>query len=101
MQQLPTLQQFEYIEAGFEVSKILVPAGYVLDKPAFSINWGQFAEEVAHSLADHGLPVDRLDENKILDLIVESAEVLKNEDVLPWRESIRMTVLEDLQVDTF
>ncbi|MBI9050009.1 MAG: hypothetical protein JEZ00_11350 [Anaerolineaceae bacterium] len=94
MQQLPTLRQFEYMEAGFEVSKILVQAGYDMDKPAFSITWGQITEEVAHTLADHGLPVDRLEEDKILDLVVESADVMKNEDVLFWRESVRVIIQE-------
>lgn len=76
MQQIPTLQEFEYMEAGFEVSKILVQAGYILDTPAFSITWGQIAEEVANTLADHGLPMDRLEEEKILNLVGESADVM-------------------------
>ncbi|MBI9045405.1 MAG: hypothetical protein JEZ06_13020 [Anaerolineaceae bacterium] len=96
MQQLPTLQQFEYKEAGFEVSRILVQAGYDMDKSAFSITWGQIAEEVAHTLADHGIPMDRLEEDKILDLVVESADVMKNEDVLFWRNVIRDIVVEML-----
>ena len=34
MDQLPTLQQLEYLESGFEVSKILAQAGFPMDKPA-------------------------------------------------------------------
>jgi hypothetical protein len=40
MDQLPTLQRLEYLESGFEVSKILAQAGFPLDKPAFAITWG-------------------------------------------------------------
>ncbi len=64
MDQLPTLQQLEYLESGFEVSKILAQAGFLMDKPAFAITWGQIAEEIAHTLADHGLPPDRLRESR-------------------------------------
>ncbi|MBI9047728.1 MAG: hypothetical protein JEZ06_24805 [Anaerolineaceae bacterium] len=96
MQQLPTLQQFEYMEAGFEVSKILVQAGYDMDKPAFSITWGQIAEEVAHTLADHGLPVDRLEEDEVIDLTLCVAHELKNDDVLFWRDSIQAIVVGKL-----
>ena len=35
MDQLPTLQQLEYLESGFEVSKILEHAGFLMEKPAF------------------------------------------------------------------
>jgi len=35
MDQLPTLQQLEYLESGFEVSKILAHAGFSMEKPAF------------------------------------------------------------------
>jgi hypothetical protein len=84
------------MEAGFEVSKILAQAGYDMNQPAFSITWGQIAEEVAHTLADHGLPVDRLEEDNILGLVVESADVMKNEDVLFWRESVRAIIQENI-----
>ena len=50
MDQLPTLQQLEYMETGFEVSKNLAQAGFSLDQPAFSITWGQIAEEIANRL---------------------------------------------------
>ena len=52
MDQLPTLQQLEYLESGFEVSKILVHAGFSMEKPAFLITWGQIAEEIAHTRSD-------------------------------------------------
>lgn len=89
MDQIPTLQQLEYFEAGFEVSKILTHAGFSMEKPAFSITWGQIAEEIAHTLADYGLPPDRLDENALIDLVQEVQKVLQNEDVLFWRSSVR------------
>ena len=89
MDQLPTLQQLEYLESGFEVSKILAHAGFPMDKPAFAITWGQIAEEIAHTLADHGLPPDRLEEDFLIDLAQGIQKVLQNDDVLFWRNCIR------------
>ena len=89
MDQLPTLQQLEYLESGFEVSKILAHAGFSMEKPAFSITWGQIAEEIAHTLADHGLPPDRFEEDFLIDLVQGIQKVLQNDDVLFWRQCIR------------
>jgi hypothetical protein len=94
MDQLPTLQQLEYMETGFEVSKNLAQAGFSLDQPAFSISWGQIAEEIAHTLADYGLPPDRLDEELLIDLAQGIQKVLQNDDVLFWRNSVRTLVSE-------
>jgi len=89
MDQLPTLQQLEYLESGFEVSKILAHAGFSMEKAAFSITWGQIAEEIAHTLSDHGLPPDRLAEDFLIDLAQGIQKVLQNDDVLFWRNSVR------------
>jgi hypothetical protein len=89
MDQLPTLQQLEYLESGFEVSKILAHAGFSMEKPAFSITWGQIAEEIAHTLSDHGLLPDRLEEDFLIDLAQGIQKVLQNDDVLFWRTCIR------------
>lgn len=89
MNQLPTLQQLEYLETGFEVSKILAHAGFSMEKPAFSITWGQIAEEIAHTLSDHGLRPDRLEEDFLIDLAQGIQKVLQNDDVLFWRNSVR------------
>jgi hypothetical protein len=90
MDQLTTLQHLDYLEAGFEVSKILVHAGYRMEAPAFMITWGQLAETLAQTLADHGLSPDRLDENLLLDLAHTAQQALANEDVLSWRDIVRM-----------
>ncbi len=94
MDQLPTLQQLEYMETGFEVSKNLAQAGFSMDQPAFSITWGQISEEIAHTLADYGLPPDRLDIELLIDLAQGIQKVLQNEDVLFWRNSVRTIVSE-------
>ena len=89
MDQLPTLQQLEYLESSFEVSKILAHAGFSMEKPAFSITWGQIAEEIAHTLADHGLPPDRFEEDLLIDMAQGIRKVFQNDDVLFWRTCIR------------
>lgn len=96
MEKMPTLQDFEYMEYGFEVSKILVEAGYLIDAAAFQITWGQIAEEIAHTLADHGIEMDLIDEGKVLEMVFESADVLKNEDMLFWRESVRTMIVMEI-----
>jgi hypothetical protein len=96
MEKMPTLQDFEYMAYGFEVSKILVQTGYLMDEAAFQITWGQIAEEIAHIIADHGIDMDLIDEGKVLEMVLESADVLKNEDVLFWRESVRTIVGEEI-----
>jgi hypothetical protein len=91
MDQLTTLQHLEYLEAGFEVSKILAHAGYRMEAPAFVITWGQLAQALARTLADHGLPPDRLDETMLLDLVQGARKALENDDALSWREIVRLS----------
>jgi hypothetical protein len=90
MDQPTTLQPLEYLETGFEVSKIMAHAGYRMDAPAFVITWGQVAETLAHALADHGLTPDRLDEEQLLDLAQAARKVLVDDKMLSWRDSLRM-----------
>ena len=117
MNQLPTLQQLEYLETGFEVSKILAQAGFAMDKPAFSITWGQIAEEIAHTLADHGLSSDWLRESRagqgkslingageedfLVDLAQDVQKVLQNDDVLFWRNTVRTITTEHSTLANF
>ena len=117
MDQLPTLQQLEYLESGFEVSKTLAHAGFSMEKPAFSITWGQIAEEIGHTLADQGLSPDRLRESRagqgrdsingageedfLIDLAQGIQKVLQNDDVLFWRSSIRAYTTDHPTVTAF
>jgi hypothetical protein len=94
MEPLPTLKHLEYLETGFEVSKILAQAGFSMEKPAFSITWGQVAEQIAQTLADHGLCPDRFREEFLIDLAQSVQKVLQNEDVLFWRSSIHTLTTE-------
>lgn len=89
MDQLTTLQHLEYLETGFEVSKILAQAGYGMEATAFVITWGQVAEVLAHTLADYGLTPDRLDESLLIDLVQDAQKALQNDDVLSWRDILR------------
>jgi hypothetical protein len=95
MDQLTTLQHLEYLEAGFEVSKILAHAGYRMEAPAFVITWGQLAQALARTLADHGLPPDRLDETMLLDLVQGARKALENDDDLSWRDILRLYTTSD------
>ncbi len=110
MNQNTTLQHLEYMETGFEISKILAQAGIPMDKPAFFITWGQIAEEIAHTLVDYGLSLDRLreshaglsrdsitgagEEDFLYDLAQGVQKILQNDDVLFWRDSIRTLTVE-------
>lgn len=108
MDQITTLQQLEYMETGFEVSKLLALSGFPMEQPAFSITWGQISEEIARTLADNGLPPDRLRESRagqggdsqngagveefLIDLAQGIQKTLQNDDVLFWRNAIRILV---------
>ena len=94
MDHLPTLTQLEYMEAGFVISKILAQAGFSMEIPVFSITWGQVAEQIAQTLADHGLCPDRFREEFLIDLAQSVQKVLQNEDVLFWRSSIHTLTTE-------
>ena len=98
MDQLTTLQHLEYLEAGFEVSKILAHAGYRMEAPAFVITWGQVAEILAHTLADYGLSPDRLDEAMLLDLAQGAQKALENDDMLSWRDVLRQYMTSDPRI---
>jgi len=101
MNQLTTLQHLEYLETGFEVSKILAHAGYRMEAPAFVITWGQVAEVLAHTLAYHGLTSDRLDESMLLDLVQGAQKALENDDVLSWRDILRLYTTSDPRIMAF
>ncbi len=101
MDQLTTLQHLEYLETGFEVSKILAHAGYRMEAPAFVITWGQVAEVLAHTLADHGLTSDRLEESMLLDLVQGAQKALENDDVLSWRDILRANATSNSGIMAF
>ena len=101
MMTLPTMQQMEYLEAGFEVSKILAHAGYKMDAPAFVITWGEVGEVLAQTLADHGLPPDRLPENQLIDLVQGTQKALNNDDVFSWRDIVRIHITSDPGIMAF
>lgn len=101
MDQLTTLQHLEYLETGFEVSKILAQAGYRMEAPAFVITWGQVAEVLAHTLADYGLTPDRLDESLLIDLVQDAQKALQNDDVLSWRDILRANATSNPGITAF
>lgn len=92
MDQTLSLQHLEYLETGFEVSKILAQAGYRMDQAAFTITLGQLAEAVAHTLADYGLSTDRLEERFIIDLLESLQKALTQDEILDWCELVRQFV---------
>lgn len=96
MEQISTLQRMEYLETGFKVSKILTRAGYAMDAPAWTITWGQVAEALAHTLADHGIPVDRLEEIQLVELAKEVQKALAQEDSLNQISLTSTRVLQPL-----
>lgn len=55
---------------------------------------GKIAEEIAHTLADHGLPPDRFEEDFLIEIAQGIQKVLQNDDVLFWRTCIRVYTSE-------
>ena len=94
----------------------LAHAGFSMEKPAFSITWGQIGEEIAHTLSDHGLPPDRLHQSRagqgrdsingagedfLIDLAQGIQKVFQNDDVLFWRNSVRAYTTDHPTVTAF
>ena len=61
-------QNPEYPELLSEVSRQLVQAGFQIETPVFSITWGQVAEVLAVTLADHGITAGQVEDDLVLDL---------------------------------
>ena len=92
------IQKDKYLDACIEVSRRLANAGYNLEKPVYSITWGQIAEELGYALADLGIEPDQVPDGTLSSLVDEVRDALVNQDILRWREVIqfRITALEDL-----
>jgi hypothetical protein len=92
MDQVTTLQHLEYLESGFEVSKRLTQAGYRMDAPALVITWGQVAEAIARTLADYGIPPDRLDGELYREMVQNVQQALGEDEGPGWRDLVRLSV---------
>jgi hypothetical protein len=90
MDQMMAYQKDKYLNVGFEVAKRLAHTGYNMEMPAHIITWGQIAKELSHVLVDHGIEPDEVTDETLIDLIEEVKETLNNEDILHWREIIRI-----------
>ncbi len=78
----------ESLELGFEVSKLLAHSGYPADVPAFSITWGQIAEEIARIVVSHNLPSSQLTEETVVTLADTIRRDIRELDPLNWREVV-------------
>ncbi len=81
----------EYAALLTEVSRQLVQAGYPLETPVFSIIWGQVAEVLAETLADHGITAGQVEDDLVLDLAQRVINALEMEDILHWRQIVRFS----------
>jgi hypothetical protein len=102
MDQMMAYQKEKYLNVGFEVAKRLAHAGYNMEMPAHIITWGQIVKELSRVLVDHGIEPDEITDETLIDLIEEVKETLNNEDILRWREiiRIRITSLENVFPET-
>ena len=93
MDQMMAYQKDKYLNVGFEVAKRLAHTGYYMEMPAHIITWGQIAKELSHVLVDHGIEPDEVTDDTLTDLIEEVKKTLNNEDILHWREIIRIRLI--------
>ena len=91
MEQNQSGQNPEYAALLTEVSRQLVQAGYPMETPVFSIIWGQVAEVLAVTLADHGITAGQVEDDLVLDLAQRVINALEMEDILHWREIVRFS----------
>ena len=101
MQIEPTMEDQTSQEAGFEIAKILAQAGMLPDAPAYIITWGRLAEALARTLNEYGIPASELGEEALLNLVQAALNAFETEDVLSWREILRLMVILDPTVTVF
>ena len=70
----------KYLHAGFEVAKRLAHAGYNLERPAYTLTWGQIARELSHVLVDLGIQPDQVADETLCDLVEGVKEILDHEE---------------------
>jgi len=78
----------ETLALGFEVSKLLAHSGYPAEAPAFSITWGQIAEEIARIVIAHNLPSGQLTEETVVILADTIRRDIQEMDPFNWREMV-------------
>jgi hypothetical protein len=89
----------ESIELGFEVSKLLAHSGYPADAPAFSITWGQIAEEIAKTVIAHNLPTDQLTKETVVILADNIRRDILEMDIINWRELVLDRVMTNRSIN--
>jgi len=82
------------LETGFEVSKILAQNGFEMSKTCFIITWGKVAEQIGDVFAEHGLPLDRIDEEVVVNMAMDIQDLYNGQNVLNWDQVIRTYVIE-------
>ncbi len=82
----------KYLHVGFEVAKRLAHAGYNLERPAYTITWGQISRELSRVLVDLGIQPDQVADETLCDLVEGVKEILDREEILRWQEFIRLRI---------
>ena len=101
MSQEPTFEDQADLEAGFEIAKILAQAGMMPDAPAYIITWGRLTEALARTLNEYGIPACELEEAALLNLVQAALNAFETDDVLSWREILRLLAILDPTVTGF
>jgi hypothetical protein len=91
MEQNLSRQNPEYPALLSEVSRRLEQSGLQMETSFFSIIWGQVAEVLAVTLADHGITAEQVDDDLVIDLAQRAINALEVEDILHWREIVRFS----------
>lgn len=89
----------ETVELGFEVSKLLAHSGYPADAPAFSITWGQIAEEIARIVIAHNLPSGQLTEETVVILADTIRRDILELNPINWREVVLDRVMTNKAIN--
>lgn len=78
MNQKPYTKVEPALETNLDVAKVLVSSGLSLEAiPARSVNWAKIAEVIGDELYVHGITVDRIPDQTILDLAQQIAEKIQ------------------------
>ena len=79
----------------------LAQAGFTTDSPAFTITWGEIAEEIAETLVEIGLDPDQLDVDLLNGMAREAQKALNDDEILSWREIVRAKIIFIPEIEPF
>ena len=89
------------LENEFSVVNRLAQAGFRIESAAFTITWRQIAEAIAETLIENGIDPQRLDDDLLTGMALDSHNALDDDAILAWRDIVRSKVISNPEIEPF